>query len=352
MNKEAFKNDRFIRSCYYRYKSIVSRKALKTAAEKCLEHFGRCFETSEDKNRLIADMISVYGAYGFAFDEYLLYDFENKSKEERVQFVADWEHLGYACVLNCPRNNIIFDNKNKTYERFQKYYKRKLLLFERPEQYFEFEEFVLQHPTYILKPLDMSCGNGIMIDKSSDHENLKQWFEELLLKYNGRFIVEELIIQADAMAKLHSSSVNTIRVPTIRLDEEVLIVNPFLRVGQGGRCVDNAGAGGIICALDGESGVVFATADEHGNRFTEHPQTHVRLIDFKIPRWDEAKAFVSELAKVVPDNRYTGWDIALTEDGWVLVEANRRGQFVWQIASQVGFRKEIDSILHRMGKKY
>ena len=49
MNKEAFKNDRFIRSCYYRYKSIVSRKALKTAAEKCLEHFGRCFETSEDK---------------------------------------------------------------------------------------------------------------------------------------------------------------------------------------------------------------------------------------------------------------------------------------------------------------
>jgi len=116
--------------------------------------------------------------------------------------------------------------------------------------------------------------------------------------------------------------------------------------------VDNAGAGGIICAVNADTGITFAAADEHGKRFALHPQTKHNLVGFQIPDWEEAKAFVCELAETVPDNRYTGWDIALTDSGWVLVEANRRGQFVWQIASQIGFREEINSILKELEIKY
>lgn len=352
MNREALKNNRFIRHCYYRLKSITKRKQLEKIAEDCLNRFQKSFKTKEEKRRCIKDMISVYGRHGFGFDEYLLYNFELKDESERLSFVADWEHLGYACTLNSQENNIIFDNKHKTYEKFQKYYKRKIILFEDEDQCSEFIEFASSHSSFILKPLALSCGNGIAIVKSDEHECFATWFGELLSQYNRRFIVEELIIQTNTMAKLHPSSVNTVRVPTIRTDDEVLIVNPFFRVGQGGNCVDNAGAGGIICSVDKDSGEVFAAADEHGRRFTEHPQTSERLVGFQIPNWEEGKELVRELAKVVPSNRYTGWDIALTEDGWVLVEANRRGQFVWQIASQIGFRKEINDILKKLGKKY
>ena len=61
---------------------------------------------------------------------------------------------------------------------------------------------------------------------------------------------------------------------------------------------------------------------------------------------------MKELAQVTPENRYTGWDCALTEHGWVMVEANRQGQFVWQIPLQQGCREEMDLILAGIGLKY
>ena len=163
--------------------------------------------------------------------------------------------------------------------------------------------------------------------------------------FRNGYIMEEVIKQNPEMARFHPESVNTVRIPTIRTGDRVRVVIPFMRTGRGSSIVDNAGAGGIICALDVEEGSIIAAADEHGNRYDKHPDTGEMLIGFKVPRWDEAKQMAVELAAVVPDNRYAGWDLALTENGWVLVEANARGQFVTQIATKKGFRKELESIL-------
>lgn len=73
-----------------------------------------------------------------------------------------------------------------------------------------------------------------------------------------------------------------------------------------------------------------------------------RLLRFKLPRWDEAVSLVKEAAQVVPDNRYCSWDLALTEKGWVVVEVNARGQFIWQYATKIGFRDEINKMLKEL----
>ena len=72
------------------------------------------------------------------------------------------------------------------------------------------------------------------------------------------------------------------------------------------------------------------------------------MIGFQIPRWNEAIEFVKELVQVVPTNRYTGWDVALTDNGWIVVEGNAKGQFVWQIATRFGFKKEIEKIMKEL----
>ena len=352
MNKENVKNNRIVRHTYYYLNSIYNRKRLRHKAETTIKKFGVEYPSEEIKNNQIKDMIRMNQLYGLSFDEYLYFRFADKTIKERRAFVADWEHLGYTCAMNNPDNADIFDNKWKTYETYRPYYHRDIRLCSDIKDRESFVDFLSEHKCGIVKPLDASCGHGVKIIHDGDAAEKEQQYEEILKACNGRFIIEELIHQSEEMAKFHPSSVNTVRVPTIKVNDTVNIVNPFFRIGQHGNFVDNAGAGGIICTLDAETGVVFAAADEYGKRFEIHPDTGEKLIGFKIPRWDEAKKIVTELANVVPDNHYTGWDLALTDNGWVMIEANRRGQFVWQIATQKGFRKEINDYLKQLGVKY
>ena len=263
--------------------------------------------------------------------------------------VALHEHLGYACAMNDHKNDELFDDKWKTYQSFRPFFGRDAALCEGADRETTFMEFVEKHPDFVVKPLDASCGQGVKVVRGGGTKSL---LCEILEEMKGSFLVEELIHQVDETAKFHPASLNTVRVPTIRVGETVHYVHPFFRIGQHGNSVDNAGAGGIICVAEPESGCVIAAADEHGKTYEVHPDSGEQIIGFRIPKWEEAKTFVAELTKVLPDNHYTGWDIALTENGWVLVEGNRRGQFVWQIPLQKGSRDEIEGYLRALRVRY
>ena len=112
--------------------------------------------------------------------------------------------------------------------------------------------------------------------------------------------------------------------------------------------MDNVSSGGISCLIDVDSGVIIHASDKKSAFFVSHPDTGKQIIGFKMPQWEEAKTLVNELAAVVPSNRFTGWDLALTDNGWVLVEANARGQFDSPQLTGSGCKPLMDSILSEM----
>lgn len=174
--------------------------------------------------------------------------------------------------------------------------------------------------------------------------------EKLDDEYRKGCVVEELIIQSQELAKFHPNSVNTVRITTILYKNRTDIIYPFFRTGRGDSIVDNGGAGGIINAIEPSTGIIYASADEMGIHYTEHPETHYQLIGYQMPYWNEAVELAKELAQVMPDNHYCGWDLALTDQGWVLQEANDRGEFIgFQLPTRKGFRKELMSILQELG---
>lgn len=304
-----------------------------------------------DKKRFkkyTTDMVYSLHRFGCMFDEYFLFEYEKLNAYERSSFITDKIRWQYYRLMNKDENLEIFNNKKKAYDVFKEYFKRELLEFNADTDKDEFCNFFEKHKRIIVKPIDGSGGRGIFILNSSQFEKPEDAYA-LLKESKKTYVLEELIRQSSQMSALHPTTVNTVRVPTVRNKDGVVVFHPALRVGRGDTVVDNAFSGGIFAGVCPKTGKVITDgANEKNQRFVAHPDTGVVFNGFQVPRWDEAVAFVKKLATVVEGNNYVGWDIALTEDGWVLVEGNPRGQFVEQYATKKGVREELETLIERM----
>lgn len=216
--------------------------------------------------------------------------------------------------------------------------------------YDSFSEFVKKHPRFIAKPLSGTLGKNVRIISINDNKEIQKVYNELTL--TGSYICEEVIEQDPSLAAFHPLSINTVRIPSVRTDDGVVIFHPFFRMGVGGSVVDNAGSGGIIAPVNAETGIVMmAGIDEMNRQYLTHPDSKIIIPGFQIPHWTELIDMVNELAKIVPDNRYCGWDLALSTNGWVLVEGNARGQFLEQFATKKGVKQELEELIRKISIK-
>ena len=306
----------------------------------------------EEKRRVLADMKAQGKKYGFTFREYMLYDFEHKTTEEKYEYVSDFEHVHAVHQLNPQSVFDILCDKNKTYEVFAPYFRRDVALISAGDKE-TMVGFIKTHKGFAMKSLDDYGGFGVQIFKPEMISSPEALAEELCGKCTGDFIVEELLVNRPELRELHPQSLNTIRIPTIRYDDRIEVMHPFFRVGIGDAMIDSAtSAMGIMCAIDPATGVVTAARDEMGVFYETHPNTGKQLKGFRIPMWDEAVALAKELATKLEGQRYCGWDIAITEKGCIMIEGNPDGMFCFQMPEMVGFRPEMDRIFAELGITY
>jgi hypothetical protein len=127
---------------------------------------------------------------------------------------------------------------------------------------------------------------------------------------------------------------STFRVTTV-LDPTTgkpTIWRTSIRIGRKGSVVDNTAQGGIWSQIDRETGTIRAgvTKKSFNQRtrqtpgtYSAHPDTGITFEGAKIPWWDEGRKLALEAhEKLAPDALTLGWDVALAEDGPVLLEVN------------------------------
>lgn len=284
-------------------------------------------------------------------DEYFLYDFASKTEAEKHEFVGDLERTVLCARLyNSNPAGMVFMDKMKTYESFQKYFKRDVVQVKSEADFEAFKQFVSRHDHYMAKPVAASRGNGIRKEVSPrTEEEIRAAFKALLEA--GACVVEELIDQDQRIAQLHPQSVNTIRYATYLNGEQLHTIACFIKIGRGESVVDNGGAGGFLAAIDEATGKITTPGKtEYGEVIEVHPDTGIPLVGFQIPEWEELLKLVKELPTVLPEQKYVGWDLALSETkGWVLVEGNSGGQFVGpQISKGQGIRSLVDETFGSM----
>ena len=343
----------FILGIYSRipFYNMLFYRILKNEPEDFLAKF---FPTSgyaeDEKEKILKDMQREFWLHGTHFDEYFYYDFYNKDRAYKDAFINETQRFSYYNKLNTIKGMKQFDDKWKTYQKLKPFYKREVIFCKSENDFDMFSAFVQQHKKFIKKPVDSYFGNGVELLETNEQTDPKALFARLLK--DGNFLCEEFVVQHPFFANLNASSLNTMRIPTVLTgktpdDHKVHIFYPCLRIGRKGSVVDNAGSGGLLVQVDAATGKVFHTArDEMNHAFSEHPDSRIVFDGLVIPEWEKAVETATKLALSCPENRYTGWDLALTENGWVLIEGNARAQFlVGQICDRVGKKKEMDALV-------
>lgn len=283
-------------------------------------YIGGCKALS--KKWLKRDMIYSLHRYGINFTEYFVHKYYQLNVIGREQINNLRLQYGFCELVNDPSLRELFDNKGLTYEKFKPFYKRDLVTLNSIEDFPIFETFLGKHNSFIYKPLKGVCGRGIKIYKNIC-TGQKELFDDFLR--NGSFVIEELIEQGEGMALLHPESINTLRIATFKLKDDVVIYGAGVRIGTGDSVVDNAGSGGLFCHVNHDYGFIDTNAKDYFHDYVYHPDTGVRFIGFNIPSWEEAKEFVTSMAKTIVGATVISWDLAYSKRGWCMVEANDVG---------------------------
>lgn len=166
-----------------------------------------------------------------------------------------------------------------------------------------------------------SGGKGVrFLGKGSTKEDISE-----ALDVDPDVAVQLVMRQHPEMAKMNSSSVNTIRIICIILDGESIPLSAVVRIGNSGSRVDNFSSGGVGCGVKPDGRLNDCGYTQKGERYDVHPNGFVFSEGF-VPNFDKVLEAVKRCHMCVPMFGVASWDIAIDEDGEpVLIEYNVGG---------------------------
>lgn len=266
------------------------------------------------------DMLRSFVKFGASYENYEVFRFWEHDDNYKDSFITWRRNMAIMYKFNTPEAKELFLDKVRWNKRFAKYVKRDWLYCKEASAD-AIKKFLETHVDLVLKKIDGACGVGIEKYKARDILANKPL---LISLGGGNIILEEAATNVDVIRRFSPSSLNTIRIVTCidRADTPHIIAAAF-RMGDGKSHTDNLMTGGIACSVDVNTGIVGTDGKNvEGKIFKEHPFSHLAFRGFQIPCWEEVKTLVKELAMEVPEARFVGWDVVLSDKGIDILEGN------------------------------
>ena len=334
--------------------------------------------------KVMRDYIALYRTKGLTSEEYHEFEFEKRSEEFRQNFLGLNEQHFYLDLLNPLKYMSLARNKYVAHKMLENTGIRtsELYCYYQPEaRYGENTEcagdlagvlHILKTKgvqSCVIKTTESSHGDNVWVIKSigyQDDDAIMTRFdgEELTLSSvlgEEALIFESVVRQTDQFSAFNASSVNTVRFMTaLYPDGSAKVIATFIKIGRAGRCVDNAGGGGNVdVCVDVETGEIrYAIQFDGWHNVKDidcHPDNGNLLNGVVIENWESVKAEVIRFQQAFPYCKVAGWDIAITDDGPVVIEINDFWDRTGQFFIRKGWRNEIRECYlawKKLGKDY
>jgi Sugar-transfer associated ATP-grasp len=318
--------------------------------------------------RILTEIVRLRLATGLARNDYFLYRLYDPAKtwEQKRSFVAgDARHLMPIWEAFTPRKYwFLYDNKVV----FAHYFASHGIPLPQPLAVFDelagrtvtgeplrtvddLHNFIirLESPNIVIKPVQGACGAMVLVfsgRKTNEPGRLitldgQEFDAERLVAFMGgdefrqgelagrlsyNFVIQRRVRQHPSLIDLVGPTVCTARVQTIidRDGQPDILAAVFkLQDAPVGR--DNSDHGSLVSPIDLSTGAL-----NEGRRKRDPPETRHRVlpyskkeyVGFILPHWSVVRDVALRAAAVFPWARSIGWDIAIGDDGPVLLEGN------------------------------
>ncbi len=277
-------------------------------------------KSGQSKARTLCSMVWCALRYGAGYYDYVMFGFYDMNGKQRNTYLTRVRNKKVCELMNDYSLAEEFDDKLRFNVRFADFLHRKTLNGGTATAD-ELSAFLQGQDAIFAKPNHGSCGKGVVKLKTADFSDAAQMLDHI--RANRLVILEHVLPQHPDMARLHPQSVNTMRIVTDIVGNEVLIAYIVVKIGRGDSCCDNSGQGGVLCRVDETTGRICSVAtDDYFNVYESHPDTGVGFVGYQLPMVPEAIALAKRAAFVIPQMRHVGWDVAITPDGPAIIEGN------------------------------
>ncbi len=300
-----------------------------------------CSLTGKSKPAILHDVLKSVFTYNISLLEYFQFHFYDSSKQERATWAGTGHMYEYQLKMNPRNSRVILNDKTLFYKNYENFFIHQVADIDELKTKPAVADAILSNPSgkLVFKPADGNCGTQVEIRSCADFDG-----QSLItfMKKSEYDLVEEFVRQHSQMNRLSPSAVNTVRIITqLNKKDEVDILGCRLRISVN-LPVDNMAAGNLAAPIDEATGRLSGPAVYSDITKTEqvfHPETNEKIPGFQIPFWNETLSMVKKAAKLHPQNRSIGWDVAITEKGPGLIEGNHDWcKLLWQLPVKKGMK--------------
>jgi hypothetical protein len=178
--------------------------------------------------------------------------------------------------------------------------------------------------------------------------------------WRSGYLFQNYIAPHPELAKVCGSRLSSMRLIVLLADEGPKLFRAIWKVPTGGNMVDNyqhGEKGNLVAEVDRDTGDVLQVvgSGEKGRKIIEaHPDTGKKLVGLRIPCWQTMVKKCLKSATAFPALRMQFWDVAISEEGPVVLEVNIGGDLdLPQIASGKGVvDSEMICFVNRLSYSY
>ena len=205
---------------------------------------------------------------------------------------------------------------------------------------------------------------GVFVITAADDEGVilrdvgrmsyQAFFDDVICGF--RFLLQKFVWNC-AMLREFTDTTATIRVINMIDGDGVYVPCAVLKLPLNRNPADNFWRdGNMLCDIDPKTGEIRTLVRAKGpelEHLDRHPETDGEIIGRKLPHWERLREINERVARLHAPLNYQSTDIALTDDGPVVIEVNAGSSFTLpQYASGKGFfTPKVRALFRSYGSK-